>query len=81
MSDQVEVVNKQVDQEGENELSKPVVHQVIVVGAGLSGLCACSRLLADNVDVLVLEASPRIGGRIWTVKVSSMLIVHKHRLT
>ncbi|MGP1275500.1 MAG: flavin monoamine oxidase family protein [Caulobacterales bacterium] len=40
---------------------------VIVLGAGLSGLHA-ARLLADaGLDVLVLEASERIGGRMVTL--------------
>ena len=37
------------------------VHEVIVVGGGIAGLAAAWRL--RDRDVLVLEASDRIGGR------------------
>lgn len=40
--------------------------QVIVIGAGLSGLAAARDLGAEGQDVLVLEARERIGGRLWT---------------
>ena len=43
-------------------------HPVIVIGAGLSGLYAAWRLHRQQVDVLVLEARPRIGGRILCEK-------------
>lgn len=42
--------------------SKPVV----VIGAGLSGLCCARLLLKHNIDVLVLEAQDDVGGRVRT---------------
>ena len=47
------------------------VHDVIVIGAGISGLCAAKVLAEWGVDVLVLEATERIGGRTWTIQVNS----------
>jgi monoamine oxidase len=37
---------------------------VIVLGAGLGGLCAARDLVAGGADVLVLEARDRVGGRV-----------------
>lgn len=39
---------------------------VVVVGAGLSGLNAALILAGEGARVVVLEASDRIGGRCWT---------------
>lgn len=39
---------------------------VIVVGAGVSGLAAAKKLRAEGLSVLILEARDRIGGRIYT---------------
>src|SRR5215467_8437009 len=39
---------------------------VIVIGAGVSGLAAARDLSASGLSVLVLEARDRIGGRIYT---------------
>ncbi len=48
--------------------------QVIVVGAGLSGL-ACARILAGSgLRVLVLEASDRVGGRVRTERIDGFLV-------
>lgn len=46
----------------------PEQTEVAIVGAGLTGLTAAYRLAAAGVDVLVLEASPRPGGRVQTVE-------------
>lgn len=49
-------------------------HDVIVVGAGIAGLC-CARELADaGLDVLVLEAADRVGGRVATDEVDGFLV-------
>lgn len=39
-------------------------HDVIVIGAGLAGLSAARDLAASGVDVVVLEARGRAGGRV-----------------
>ena len=40
--------------------------RVVVVGAGVAGLAAARALRASGVDVVVLEARDRIGGRVRT---------------
>lgn len=40
---------------------------VIVIGAGLSGLNAALMLEREGLQVTVLEAQQRIGGRLWTL--------------
>ena len=41
---------------------------VIVVGAGLAGLAAATKLEAAGLDVLALEAQQRVGGRIHSMR-------------
>jgi phytoene dehydrogenase-like protein len=49
-------------------------HEVVVIGAGLAGLRCAARLAASGREVLVLEASDRVGGRQRTDAVDGFLL-------
>lgn len=40
--------------------------RVVVIGAGVAGIAAARTLHDKGVDVVVLEARRRLGGRVWT---------------
>ncbi len=44
------------------------MHKVVIIGGGLSGLCTAYALRRTNVEIKILEARPRLGGRIFTQK-------------
>jgi len=44
--------------------------RVLILGAGLSGLTAAYKLQAQGVQVSILEARERLGGRIWTKRLA-----------
>lgn len=39
---------------------------VIIIGAGAAGLAAANLLVEADLDVTVIEARERVGGRVWT---------------
>ena len=51
-------------------MAERVDADVCVVGAGYAGLTAARRLADAGKSVIVLEARDRVGGRIWTHRLS-----------
>lgn len=49
-------------------------HDVLVIGAGAAGLAAARTLHDNGINVAVLEARDRIGGRVWTVHDPAALV-------
>ncbi len=43
------------------------MNDVLIIGGGISGLTAARELAAQNIGVTLLEARPRLGGRIFTI--------------
>ena len=54
-----------------SEMVTPV-DRVVVVGAGIAGLAAASRLRRAGIACVVLEARDRIGGRLHTVDLAGV---------
>ena len=48
---------------------------VVVVGAGLAGLAAARDIVDRGVEVLVVEARERVGGRVWSATLANRAVV------
>jgi len=48
------------------------MHDVVVIGAGISGLSAAHLLTGHGLAVVVLEVRERVGGRTYTVRDSAI---------
>jgi phytoene dehydrogenase-like protein len=49
---------------------------VVIVGAGVAGLCCARHLLDSGISFTVLEADERIGGRLKTDEMNGFLLNH-----
>ncbi|MFE7467468.1 NAD(P)/FAD-dependent oxidoreductase [Streptomyces sp. NPDC057499] len=49
---------------------------VVIIGAGIAGLSAAHRLTSAGLTVSVLEAGPRVGGRMTTAEVDGFRLDH-----
>lgn len=54
--------------------SSPSLLDAIVIGAGMAGLTAARRLAEAGKRTLLIEASERVGGRVWTAQGTSTAI-------
>jgi monoamine oxidase len=53
-------------------MTRPTHHaRVAVLGAGFAGLAAATHLDSAGVDVTVLEARDRVGGRVWSQRLET----------
>jgi phytoene dehydrogenase-like protein len=55
-------------------MSMPSRAEVVVIGAGLAGLSAATRLAAAGCDVQLLEAGGHAGGRLATVRIDGFAV-------
>lgn len=53
---------------------KTLERDVVIIGAGPSGLSAARRLKAAGLTVAVLEARDRVGGRTWTDTIDGAML-------
>lgn len=51
-----------------------IERDVVVIGAGASGLTAATELVKAGLSVAVLEARDRVGGRLWTDHVDGAML-------
>lgn len=51
-----------------------IERDVVVIGAGASGLTAATELVKAGLSVAVLEARDRVGGRVWTDNIDGAML-------
>ena len=56
---------------GEGGAPRPAKDRIVVVGGGLSGLRTLDLLVAAGREAVLLEAAPRLGGRVLTLREES----------
>lgn len=56
------------------EAVKTLERDVVIIGAGPSGLSAARKLKAGGLSVAVLEARDRVGGRTWTDTIDGAML-------
>lgn len=49
-------------------------YDVVIIGAGAAGLCCANELRKSKINVLVLEARGRVGGRMLSVPAGNMAV-------
>src|SRR6516165_7889016 len=55
-------------------MTNPATVDVVIVGAGMAGLCAARQLLRQGLSVAVLEARDRVGGRMLSQQVGGEVL-------
>jgi monoamine oxidase len=55
--------------------AKTVEADVCVIGAGFSGIAAARKLQDAGLEVVVLEARDRVGGRVWNREMADGTVV------
>ncbi|EGD74274.1 hypothetical protein PTSG_06283 [Salpingoeca rosetta] len=84
IEDQHEYIDETADVDHEetsderNEFFQRPYHKVVIVGAGLAGIAAATHLREAHgiADVLVLEATPRPGGRVRAMQLPTLSKVY-----
>ena len=48
---------------------------MLIVGAGISAIAAANLLVSEGIDdVVILEATDRVGGRIWSIDLGKFTV-------